>query len=161
MCNYKSLVLTPNIGVNWCEVEEHHTILERLGIKDESSTPAAVAFLLLEVGEGRMDNYELDDPPTRLPLWYSDHEREYKTKVERLLKLINPVEAKRKFLYDEYEAKRKLLYDEYLAKRKPLYDEYEAKRKLLYDEYEAKHKLLYDELTTIEGFVGAVAADVR
>ena len=154
MCNYKSFVLTPNIGVSWCEVEEHHTILERLGIKDDSFPPAAVTFLLLEVGEGKMENYMLDNPPSQLPLWYLDHEREYKIKVARLLKLINSIDAKHKPLDDEYDAKRKPLDDEYDAKRKPLYDEYLAKHKPLYDEYLAKRKPLDDELAAIEGYVG-------
>ena len=126
MCNYKSFVLTPNIGVSWCEVEEHHTILERLGIKDDSFPPAAVTFLLLEVGEGKMENYMLDNPPSQLPLWYLDHEREYKIKVARLLKLINSIDAKRKPLYDEYLAKRKPLDDELAAIEGYVGNRYEA-----------------------------------
>ena len=143
MCEYKSFVLTPDLGVHWCERDDHHIILGRMGIKDDSQFNKG--YMYLEVLEGKMKNYQLDDPPDELPSWYADHEREYKNKVKRLLKPINAIKAKRKLLDDDCEAKRKSLDDDYWAKRKPLDDDYEAKRKSLDYDYWAKRKPLDDD----------------
>ena len=92
MCNFKSFVLTPNLGVHWCEDDKHHVIINRLNIKDISEF--GKSFLLLTVINGKMKNYQLDNPPDMLPLWYVDHEREYKNKVRSILKQIMPIWAK-------------------------------------------------------------------
>jgi len=84
MCNFKSFVLLPDLQVRWYEGDYHSVILDSIGREDKSEFDKN--FLKLEVLEGNVDNYTLDEDDTdNLPSWYTEHEREYKNKVKNIL----------------------------------------------------------------------------
>jgi len=114
MCNFKSFVLLPDLQVRWYEEDRHCVILERLGIEDKGQFDKK--FLKLEVLGGNMENYTLDEDTDNLPTWYTEHKREYKNKVKKILIKILDInsridEARNIYMNDLREAAIKHEYE--------------------------------------------------
>ena len=141
MCEYFSCIVTRDLRILWCEEVSHEATIARAGLKDDYEDAVNRPFVRLEVPEGDMDRYRVDEEST-LPLWYIIAEDDIRGKVKKLVRKLNLLRQARNKLYAEQQTAWDKLYAEQQSARGKLYAERQpARDKLNAEQRQARDKL--------------------
>ena len=152
MCEYFSCIVTRDLRILWCEEVSHEATIARAGLKDDYEDAVNRPFVRLEVPEGDMDRYRVDEEST-LPLWYIIAEDDIRGKVKKLVRKLNPLRQARNKLYaeqklvrDKLYAEQKLVRDKLYAEQQTARDKLDAEQQPAWDKLDAEQQPAWDKL---------------
>jgi len=143
MCKYFSCIATKDGRVLWTEEDSHEEVITRSGLKDCNLENRD--FVRIEVDDGDMKNYKIDEQDT-LPRWFEKRESEFYKKVESLLKKLAVAKPKCDAINKEYQTKCDAINKEYQTKCDAINKEYQTKWDAIYKELQPKREAINKEL---------------